>query len=82
MLRPGRARPAEHRVLVTSFGETVRLATFAQLEGVVPSASSRGLAFALLGAKLGSAALVRRLLAVGVDGIVTNRADLAVDLLR
>lgn len=123
-----RAERATARVLVTSFDEARRLRALDGLDGVVSSASSRLFTRALVGAKAGLPAAVRRslagvtvvqiperhrnvqlvtprvirtlhragieihvwtvnapddmerLLALGVDGLITDRADLALPL--
>lgn len=123
-----RAERATDRVLITSFDEARRARAAAALPGVASSASSERFSRAFLGARLGSAALVRsalgdissvqiperhrnlrlvtartvrtfhragvevhvwtvnspadmsRLLDLGVDGIITDRVDLALPL--
>jgi glycerophosphoryl diester phosphodiesterase len=57
-----RAADAIGRVLVSSFDERTRAAIVQALPGVATSASSRRVAVALVGAKLGLAPLVRRAL--------------------
>lgn len=123
-----RAERATDRVLITSFDEGRRRRTVDALPGVVSSASSDRVGRAYLGARLGSAAMIRsalagitsvqiperhrnlrlvtartvrmfhragvevhvwtvnspaemtRLLDLGVDGLITDRADLAIPL--
>ena len=65
-VRAIRDASAVDRVLIASFDEARRAGAVTALPGVATSASSRRVAGALLGAKIGSTALVRRALA-GVD---------------
>jgi len=65
-IRAIREAGATDRVLIASFDEARRSGGVAALPGVATSASSRRVAAALVGAKLGSRALVRRAL-TGID---------------